>query len=351
MKNKRKPKIFHGLVNYGSQAGYLAKGLRDLGFYAYSYTSIDVYDRMSDFQFKRKPNFLSKLYYYKIVYPFIKIRCFFKFDIFHFYFGKTLFSNNIDLYFYKLFGKKVVMEYLGNEIRPHSFIVKRFNLSDEHPFQINSENHDKEVQKRVIKENKYCDLKLICLPLYQSYADMYGAKISGLLDLAIPIPERIEYPEIGEKLIIMHAPTSRKFKGTEYFINAVEKMKENNLNVELIILENISHEELLKRIGECHIFCDQISEGWYGTVALEAMALGKPTLAFIDWEIIEKSGLKYSTPVINVDCDSVYDKLLELYERQNELESIGEISRQFVIKKHSIDIVAKKLVKFYSDII
>ena len=60
MNKKRKLKVFHGLVNYGTQAGILAKGLREHGIDAISVAVGDKYQRMIDVELKEGGNFFQK---------------------------------------------------------------------------------------------------------------------------------------------------------------------------------------------------------------------------------------------------------------------------------------------------
>ena len=113
---KEDMKVFHGLVNYGTQAGLLAQGLRDEGINAISAVYDDSYfQRQIDINVTRDINSKNP-----VIRRFKRLRfllsMFRKYNVFHFYFGSTLLPYNLDAPFYKLFGKKVVMEYLGTDI-------------------------------------------------------------------------------------------------------------------------------------------------------------------------------------------------------------------------------------------
>lgn len=350
MKKNKKAKIFHGLVNYGTQSGLFARELRRNGFNAISVTHFDSYKRLTDVELSSEGSFWFKLVN-SISNHFFLLKCFFKYDIFHFYFGSTLFPFQIDLYFYKLFGKKVVMEYLGNDVRPYEKLIEKFNLGIDHPFFINQIPHDNKVRKRLLFENKFIDYKLVCSPIYKSHANFFGIEIQSVLNLAIEMPEKIDYPAIvNNKLIIMHAPTCRKFKGTYIFEAAINKLKHQGYLIEFIILENLDHSDLINEIKKCHIFLDQISEGWYGTVAIEAMALSKPTCAFLDSEYLEECEFKDEIPLFNTSKDNVYYVIKNLLDSQNKLPFFGLKSREFVAKHHDIQSVVKFLSKIYLEL-
>jgi hypothetical protein len=341
-----KPKIFHGVVNFGGQAGYISKSLRSMGYVAHSYTYQDSYNRQTDFVIQKgKRSFIAH------VLSFIeKVKIFYKYNIFHFYFGKTLFTNRIDLYFYRIFGKKVVMEYLGNDVRPYKYLISKFSLDDTHPFVTVADVHDLQVKKRIRLENRFVDFRLVCAPIYFAHAKQYGLRIDGILNLAINLPEVVKYELPTNEIVIMHAPTSRKFKGTDYFLNAVSELQRMGYPVKLSIMEFMSHSELLERIKDCHIFCDQISEGWYGTISVEAMALGKPTCAYLDEEYLDCCDFRGEIPILNVRKTNVTDVLLDMITNHSKLLETSRNSRLFVEKFHSIDTISSDIIKIYKRI-
>ncbi len=108
---KKQPKIFYGLVNYGTQSGLFARELRRLGYDAISVTYPDSFKRVTDIEFKHGGNILQKLVRHSSNYLF-RIKCFFEYDVFHFYYGTSLMPYQFDLPFYKLFGKKCKYAFL-----------------------------------------------------------------------------------------------------------------------------------------------------------------------------------------------------------------------------------------------
>lgn len=349
--DKSKLKVFHGLVNYGTQAGLFAEGLRNLGVDAKSYTKADIFFRQTDYHFKPRKTIFGKSFYYKLWYPLVRLFCFFRFNTFHFYFGATLTKSRWELPFYKLFGKKVIMEYLGNDIRHYGTIIERYNLPDDHPFVENREEHDAKVAKRLAAENGYIDFRLCCLPLHMDFAKQYGVEIDEVLPLCLDL-SKIEYRPKGipqDQIIILHAPTNKKFKGTHIINEACNELIEEGCNIKLRIVDKVTHDELMKAYTECDVFIDQISIGWYGTAALEAMAIGRPTCAFIDERYFEYIDYGNDIPVINIDNFNIKTKLMELVEKKENLPVIGRDSRAFVEKYHDVRRVSERLLNLYQD--
>lgn len=346
----RKLKVFHGLVNYGTQAGLFAKELRKQGIEAISVVYYDPSKRQTDVELLYGGSFLLRV----IKHALNKIRLiyyFFKYNTFHFYFGKTLFRNQMDLPFYKLFRKKVIMEYLGNDIRNYDFLTKRYNLPQDHDFVKKRTSHDFVTLRRINFEKKYIDYKLGCLPKYMHFAKLYNYEINEILPLAIDLRN---IPFIQSEIIlndfpvkILHAPTKRSFKGTVYIEQAISQLRGEGYNVTLKIIEGITHAQLYDEYKKCDVFIDQISTGWFGTSAIEAMAFGKPTCAYYDELYFQYIDYAHEIPVININRENIIDKLKELLNSREKLPEIGKKSREFVEKYHDLKNVTKKLVDIY----
>jgi len=347
---KKKLKVFHGTVNYGTQSGIFAKELREKGITALSVTSEDAFKRVTDIELSYSNNRVIK-FIQRIIYGIRKVKWFFQFNTFHFYFGKSLFSSQIDLPFYKIFGKKILMEYLGNDIRNYEQLVKRYNLSKEHKFYLNMDEHDKSIRERLINEGKYIDYRICCLPTHIDFAKSYGFKINEVLPLAIDLKifkfKPLVQKSKKDKIIITHAPTNRMFKGTKYIVDAIDRVKNSGYNIEFRLVEGVSYKKLIQEYEKCDIFIDQISVGWYGTASLEAMAIGRPVCAFIDERYTDYIDYKNEIPVINTTKENIYSTLCKLIENSAELPEIGAKGRKFVENYHSVCNVTDKLIQIY----
>lgn len=347
----KQKKIFHGPVNYGTQAGFFAKALRYKGFSAKSYTNHDQYGRLTDYSFKKRNNILSKLIWYKFVYPLIRFSCFFKYDIFHFYFGRTLHHKQWDLPLYRVFGKKVVMHYLGNDIEEYQWSIDNYEITNMRDLMSPQQGvvHDAKIKKRRSFEKKYLDAEIVCAPQYSPFAPH-----AMLIPLGIDL-KQYEYVQFdikkNEALKVLHAATSRKKKGTKYLIEAVEKLKAEGLNIELVLCEDVSHAKLKEKFKECHVSVVALLGGWYGTAGIEAMAIGRPIISYLRPEFIAYTDLdEDDIPIINANAQTIYEVLKDTYHKRFDLPALGARSRLFVEKNHSYLKLADKLSEIYTSI-
>jgi hypothetical protein len=153
-------------------------------------------------------------------------------------------------------------------------------------------------------------------------------------------PERIEFSRPTRRsgeLRVAHAPTSRAGKGSHHVVAAVTSLRAEGLSMELDLIEGVPHSEAMRRYREADVVVDQLLVGFYGGLAVETMAMGKPTVAFIDREDIARTPTDFASdlPVVNATTQSLRDVLREmLFWDRNKMTSVAIASREFVERFH-----------------
>lgn len=347
-----KIKAFHGLVNYGTQSGFFARELRRKGFEAVSVAGCDKFDRLHDVTLKFSTKKITKSFInrvYNLVWNSIfKLNCFFKYNIFHFYFGESLTKGNWDLPFYKIFNKKLVFHYLGIDVQLYQYSVDKYEITNVATYLKDVKDHDKKVLRRLERENKYANLQLVCAPYLSEFVPQ-----ADVLPLAIDLAEYSFSPKknINEEIVIMHAPTSRDNKGTSYILNAIEQLKEEGYKIKTLLVEKVTHEKLKEQYLDCDIFIDQILAGWYGTASIEAMALGRPTICFLREEYFKYIDYWQDIPIINANPNTIYKVLKNTIEEREQLYNIGFNSRKFVEAVHDVKKLTDRLIQYYEQVL
>lgn len=85
----------------------------------------------------------------------------------------------------------------------------------------------------------------------------------------------------AEPLVFAHAPSHRGAKGTAHVLAAVEQLRAEGLDFRFTLIEGMPHREAMARYAECDVVVDQLLAGWYGGLAVEVMALGKPVIVYL----------------------------------------------------------------------
>ncbi|MFC1935917.1 hypothetical protein ACFLX9_04100, partial [Chloroflexota bacterium] len=86
---------------------------------------------------------------------------------------------------------------------------------------------------------------------------------------------------VGDTLRVLHTPNHRIYKGTQFLIDAVEQLRGEGLNVELVLLERVPNAEVRRIMAGCHVLAEQFMSGWYALSGQEGMASGKPVMCYI----------------------------------------------------------------------
>ncbi|OGM11202.1 hypothetical protein A2Z22_01815 [Candidatus Woesebacteria bacterium RBG_16_34_12] len=336
-------KVLHAPENIAGQASMIAKAQRELGIEAdvlvfnqkkYNYYC-DINLSLSE---KRRI-----IQYILLTFNFI--RCFFKYDVFHFHFGFSLLPYNLDLPILKLFGKKIIMHYWGSDIRQSDIAINYvyFKTLDELQ-KIFPADNDTIKRKSIKRIEKYINISIV-----GDYQLLPYSPNSIVVKQALEISK---FPFIGcqkenNKIIIIHAPSDREKKGTKYVIPAIERLKDEKYNIDFILIENKTHYEATELYKNADIIIDQIVLESHGTLAMEAMALGKPVLCRIDEKF-----MKYyqGLPLISTDPDNIYDNLKLLIENPDLREELGKKGRKYVEDVHDSKKIAMHLIELYQNI-
>ena len=200
-------------------------------------------------------------------------------DIFHFHFGLTLVPQSLQFPILRAARKKSVMHYLGSDIRGKT-------------------------------------------PEQLAYGKKANAQIVGSYDAIRWVPEAEVIPpgvDLGaiepappsdrERPLIVHAPSSRRRKGSEHVIAAVD-----GLDADLDLVEGLRHDEAFERYRAADIVVDQLNAGWYGLFAIEAMALGKPVVTFLHDEAVRRTEEAFGTrvPIVSATAETLREALRPL---------------------------------------
>lgn len=149
-------------------------------------------------------------------------------------------------------------------------------------------------------------------------------------------------------LRIVHASNHQRFKGSKYLIEAVQSLEKEGWPIELVLVEKVPNLEAVKIYQTADIIFDQCLIGFHGYFALEAMALGKPVMAFIrkaDYLIDP-----HHCPIINISPDTIKESLMYFLVHRNELIEIGEKSREYVLKNYSLRAFSLRLNNAYANL-
>ncbi|MBO0961861.1 glycosyltransferase [Neobacillus sp. MM2021_6] len=326
-------KIVHAPTEIAGQMGIICKELRKKGHHAAGFNCFHTYLNYKGdiintdaFEVMKELDFLIK-----------------NTDIFHFHNANTFMQDFVDLPLLKEMGKKMVMHHWGSDVRSAE-MVSRLN-----PYPLPPTYYsDEEIHKQLTTLSQYIDTAIV--QDYEAYPyvkDYY--KNVFVLPLACNIEDFVEtYPSVtNQNPLIIHAPTNRSFKGSDHVEAAIQKIQGKG-EFTYQILEKRSHEEALTLYKKADIIIDQLLCGTYGMFSVEAMAMGKPVVAFIRDDV--RSKFPPDLPIVQATPETLADVLLELIQNPQRRHDIGMAGRRYVETYHSANRVTNELLTIYQQL-
>lgn len=153
--------------------------------------------------------------------------------------------------------------------------------------------------------------------------------------------------------LIVHAPSDQRVKGTRFVLAAIDSLRASGVNFEFVLLENRNNKAARQVYARADIIIDQLNAGFYGMLAVEAMAVGKAVVAFMredDLTFLD-SAMRRECPVISAEPETLHGVLDNLLRYGPGLfVDIGRAGRTFVARWHDSKKVAARLLSDYDSV-
>jgi glycosyltransferase involved in cell wall biosynthesis len=147
---------------------------------------------------------------------------------------------------------------------------------------------------------------------------------------------------VNTPVCIVHAPNHRGFKGTEFIVDIIAKLKEKGLKIEFILIEKMKNsvvKELLYKKAD--ILVEQLIFTGHGLNGLEGMATGLPTISNLEDEayILPMRRWSYFSecPIVSATPENLEEVLYKLVTSPGLREKLGRAGRAYAEKYHGLD--------------
>jgi glycosyltransferase involved in cell wall biosynthesis len=263
-----------------------------------------------------------------------------EYDIFHFHFGETFLPDKSDLEFLKKSGKKMIVHHHGSEVRSLS-VARSLN-----PYVcVKPEWTEKKIHENLKLLSDYIDHAIVQDYELESYVKDYYKEVHVIPNAINPEEFQPRYPESNPSPLIVHAPTLRNLKGTEFVLDAVNELKSSGIPHDFKLIEGMSHQETKQLLLQADIVIDQLRIGACGYITIEAMALGKPVICYIRDDLLKKYPEAF--PVINANPDTITNVLKDVINKKNEWKQLGVKGRSYVENFHNIHKAVDRYIEIY----
>lgn len=335
-------RVFHGISGAAGQPYLLSEAEKKLGYTSHYHAieNISPYYKKSDFIIK-KDNIRTKNALL------LTLNLASKYDIFVFYSRSFIpFKSSLlglDLLVLRMMGKKIIFKFRGGEARTGSLFreLSPYNYVDDIPDLFTNEH---ERRSWINFVSKICDEVHVPDPELASYVP--NSIVSKRL-----VPDELFLEGNNNKsevIKIIHAPTRKVIKGTEWVEQAIEMLKEKYDNIDYKRIENMTHEQALEAYKECDILIDQLRIGWYGVLSCEAMALGKVVMVHIRNDLV--SALPEECPLVNVCKENLYQKLEALLNSKELRQTTALAAKDYAKINHHSEVVGRESIETYENL-
>ena len=302
------------------------------------------------------------------------------FDILHFNAGQSLMPQRVLskpqrfpahlLWFYQLYtrlvelrdlplwqwaGKGIVVTFQGDDARQADFCREHFAITAATEVEADyySASSDRHKRARIARIAQYADR------IYTLNPDLLYVlpQQAQFLPYASVDPRQwLPMPHSGasaEKPVVLHAPSHRGVKGTRFVLDAVARLQAEGIPCEFILVEGLSHAAARRLYQRADLLIDQLLIGWYGGLAVELMALGKPVICYIRHEDLQliPEVMRRDLPIIHATPATLYNVLKQwLTTDRHNLAALGQRSRAYVETWHDPLHIAVRLQAEYGRI-
>ncbi len=158
------------------------------------------------------------------------------------------------------------------------------------------------------------------------------------------------YPatDAARPLRIVHSPNHPMFKGTHFLVEAVETLKGEGVNIELVMVQGVPNTEALEMYRTADVIFDGCLIGFHGFLAIEGMTMGKAVMCNI------RKPENYlltpeECPIISCHPDTLRDDLRRLAENRELVHERGVRGREYIEKYFTLEAYAERLACAYRD--
>jgi hypothetical protein len=369
-------RVLHAPTMIGGHPPLLARAEREVGVdsWAVAFESTPVRYPVDELLFEPRPGtFVRELRRWRLLLHALR-----EFDVVHFNFGSSLLPRFYppevgdrstpahrlfqtyarlvelrDLGWLKRAGKAICVTYQGDDARQTD--VRRA-IGDLDPAYLRAPRPD----DAVLDERRRAGIAV-----FSRHADRIYALNPDLLRVLPPRASFLPYASVDVRTwrprakarnavpVVAHAPSQRAIKGTRFVVEAVERLRQEGVPLEFLLLEGAQRDEARSLYERADIVVDQLVSGWYGTLAVEAMALGATVVAYIRQEDLRyvPAELASELPIVSATPATVYDVLRRLLTTERDaLAGIGRRSRAYVERWHDPLEIARRLKLDYEQI-
>jgi glycosyltransferase involved in cell wall biosynthesis len=273
-----------------------------------------------------------------------------KFDAYIFLFGNTITNSRLELWLLKLLRKRMIFVYVGSDARP-PFIDGVWFPAGEEPAMAKACAMARRFKQKIRLHERYADF-LVNSP---STAQYHEKKFINWFAMGLPkvAPEghstrdATGSPRDGS-VRILHSPSNPAIKGSLAIVEVVERLRARGHAIELVKIEGVSNEVVLRELARCDFVIDQLySDTPMAAFATEAAHYGKPAVVggYFAEEMADAVRPEYIPPSLFVTPETLEAAVERLVVDKDFRETLGQRASEYVNSRWSAVKVAGRYLE------
>jgi glycosyltransferase involved in cell wall biosynthesis len=140
---------------------------------------------------------------------------------------------------------------------------------------------------------------------------------------------------------VLHAPNHRHLKGTEELLAAVQELRGEGLQIDLVLLEGTPNHVVRRTMREVDVLADQFILPGYGLAAIEALASGLPVMCNLEDEattqLFDTRSFLSECPIVSTTVETITPNLRRMVSEPSLRRELGLAARAYAEKYHSYE--------------
>lgn len=269
---------------------------------------------------------------------FVFMYAFIRFDVFIFS-GFNSFFWFYELPLLKLFGKRVLVIYLGSDARPPIFSGRHLDDAGEFVHPKHAYREAVRMINKIKRVEKYADLIINHTATSQFFSRNF-ARLNAIGMPACDASKNLEHIEIPNDgtVHILHAPTRPLAKGSLLFRQVIEELRTEGYLISFVELMGVPNRVVLEELQRCDFVLDELySDVPLAMLATEAAMFGKPVVVggyYAEQYKIDNPDTDLP-PSLYVEPENIKEAIKKLIDDQEYRLNLGRQAKDFVQKKWS----------------
>lgn len=269
------------------------------------------------------------------------------FDAFLFLYGQTLTDTKFELVILRRLGKKIVFVNVGSDFRPPYMDGSVSPPTDTAPNIARIAKLARKMKRKILLHEQFADF-IVSSP---SSAHFHQRPLINWFSMGVPATfdsQPLHEPAPSARLRILHSPSNPVAKGSQTICTVIEQLIDEGAPLELICLQGVSNDEVLRQLQQCDFVVDQLySDIPMAVFGSEAARFAKPCIVggYLANDVNSYISKQDVPPSLYVLPEHLREAIEQLVVDTDLRRDLGRRAWEFVAQRWACKAVAERYLK------